>query len=148
MPIFLYFTHGMPITAWLAKRYHVCTQDLNRRTPGRQEVEHVNLTAVPPGWPRASALEPELSQGISKQLGCCLLMQQMFIECLLCAACCGCVMPSPPPEGFLRSYPLGDVLVQVQDSRWRGSGAEERAWSSVDLGECQTISWEEIRDQL
>ena len=34
MPIFLYFIHGMPTTAWLAKRCHVCTWDPNRWTLG------------------------------------------------------------------------------------------------------------------
>ena len=36
MPIFFYFICGTPTTAWLAKRCHVCTQDLNQQTPGRQ----------------------------------------------------------------------------------------------------------------
>ena len=34
MPIFLYFICGMPARAWLAKRCHVRTWDLNGRTPG------------------------------------------------------------------------------------------------------------------
>ena len=36
MPILLYFIYGAPTTGWRAKRYHVRTQDLNRRTPDRQ----------------------------------------------------------------------------------------------------------------
>uniref|UniRef100_A0A9L0SE50 COX assembly mitochondrial protein n=1 Tax=Equus caballus TaxID=9796 RepID=A0A9L0SE50_HORSE len=36
VPIFLYFIYGTPTTAWLDKRCHVRTRDLNRRTPGRQ----------------------------------------------------------------------------------------------------------------
>ena len=36
MPIFLYFICGMPTTAWLAERCHVCTWDLNWQTPGRR----------------------------------------------------------------------------------------------------------------
>ena len=51
MPIFLYFICGTPTTAWRAKRCHVHTWDLNRRTLGRQEVERANLIAAPPGWP-------------------------------------------------------------------------------------------------
>ena len=51
MPIFLYFICGTPTTAWLAKRCHIRTQDLNRRTLGRREAERVNLTAAPLGWP-------------------------------------------------------------------------------------------------
>ena len=43
---------GMPTTAWRAKRYHVRTQDRNRRTLDHQEVEHANLTASPPGQPQ------------------------------------------------------------------------------------------------
>ena len=37
-----------------AKRCHVCTRDLNRRTPGHKEAERVHLTAAPPGWPPKS----------------------------------------------------------------------------------------------
>ena len=36
MPMFLYFICGTPATAWLAKWYHVCTQDPNQWTPGRR----------------------------------------------------------------------------------------------------------------
>ena len=36
MPIFLYFICAMPTTAWLAKQYHVCTQDPNQQTPARR----------------------------------------------------------------------------------------------------------------
>ena len=36
VPIFLYFTYGVPATAWLAKQWHVCTWDPNRWTPSRQ----------------------------------------------------------------------------------------------------------------
>ena len=36
MPIFLYFICGIPATAWLAKRCHVGTLDLNQQTLGRQ----------------------------------------------------------------------------------------------------------------
>src|SRR3712207_9324866 len=35
-----------------AKRCHVCTQDLNRRTPGHKEAKRVHLTIVPLGRPR------------------------------------------------------------------------------------------------
>ena len=56
MPIFLYFICGTPTTAWLAKRCPVSTQDPNRRTAGHWEVEHANLTAVPPGPPQILAL--------------------------------------------------------------------------------------------
>ena len=34
MPIFLYFIYGTPATEWCAKQCHVCTRDLNLRTPG------------------------------------------------------------------------------------------------------------------
>ena len=33
MPISLYFICGTPTTVWLAKQCHVCTRDLNQRTP-------------------------------------------------------------------------------------------------------------------
>ena len=36
VPIFLYFIPGTPTTAWLDKRCHVRTQDLNQQTLGRQ----------------------------------------------------------------------------------------------------------------
>ena len=36
MPIFLYFIHGTPTTAWLDKWCHVCTRYPNQWTPGRQ----------------------------------------------------------------------------------------------------------------
>ena len=38
MPIFHYFTCGTPTTAWLAKWCHVCTLDLNQRTPGHWSI--------------------------------------------------------------------------------------------------------------
>ena len=51
MPIFLYFVCGRPTTAWLAKRCHVHTQDLNRRTPGRRsgtwELKHCATRPAP-----------------------------------------------------------------------------------------------------
>ena len=45
MPIFLYFICGTPTTAWLDE---VHTGHPNRK-PRAAEVEHVNLTAMPPG---------------------------------------------------------------------------------------------------
>ena len=36
VPIFFYFICGTPTTAWLDKRRHVCTPDLNQGTPGRR----------------------------------------------------------------------------------------------------------------
>ena len=50
VPIFLHFIHGMPTTAWLAKQWHVRTQDPNRE-PRAAEVEGAHLTAVPRGRP-------------------------------------------------------------------------------------------------
>ena len=35
-----------------AKRCHVRTRHLNRRTPGRREAERVNLTSAPPAGPK------------------------------------------------------------------------------------------------
>ena len=55
LPIFLYFTCGMSTTAWLAKRCHVRTRNLNQRNPAA-EVERVNLTAAPPGQPHPRRL--------------------------------------------------------------------------------------------
>lgn len=49
--LFFFFVCGAPTTAWLAKQCHVCTWDLNRRTPGRREAEGANLTTAPPGRP-------------------------------------------------------------------------------------------------
>ena len=41
-----------------AKQCHVRTRDLNRRAPGHQEAEHVNLTAAPPGGLSQQLLTP------------------------------------------------------------------------------------------
>ena len=54
MPIFLYFICGMPTTAWLDKRCHVCTRDLNQRSPGHQSgMCKLNCcSTVPAPWVR------------------------------------------------------------------------------------------------
>ena len=52
VPIFLYFICGTPATAWCAKRCHVHT-GTGIGKPLAAEVERVNLTAAPPGWPRS-----------------------------------------------------------------------------------------------
>ena len=50
MPIFLYFMCGMPATAWLAMRCHVCTRDPNWWTPGCWSGTYaLNCCATVPG---------------------------------------------------------------------------------------------------
>ena len=50
VPIFLYFICGIPTTAWLDERHHVCPQNLNHPTQATKP-EHATLTAPPSSQP-------------------------------------------------------------------------------------------------
>ena len=50
VPIFLYFIHGTPTTAWHAKQCHAAP-GIWTCEPQAAEAECAHLTAAPPGWP-------------------------------------------------------------------------------------------------
>ena len=101
VPIFLYFICGMPTTAWLAKRCHVCTWDLNRRTPRSTEAEHVHLPAVPPGRPLLLKIFKPMTK--LKELSSELLLDLPIVNILL----------------YLFSFSLSKITFLLLLSHWK-----------------------------
>ena len=76
MLIFLYFMCGKSTITWHAKRCHVHTR-IQTGEPWAAEVEHVHITAVPPGWPQ----KPDILIGTVAGLKYCFIKLFWSIIC-------------------------------------------------------------------